>query len=190
MSSNKTIREELERLCGKGCFFKRAHIAERIEAMGGIKTYKVFISEKKFKRKKKELMTLHHLKHKSEGGATTIENGANVEETAHQYLHSLPREQEEVVNNMLREFKLNFGIISGTGEMEEAKSLEVSFGEFGEDYLEIDVFDCDEEVLAKRQRQMNNRKEKRQRLQNPTRAMKKRELQKIVEEEFDEEWEK
>ena len=56
MSSNKTIREELERLCGKGCFFKRAHIAERIEAMGGIKTYKVFVSEKKFKRKKKEYL--------------------------------------------------------------------------------------------------------------------------------------
>lgn len=31
---NKKARQELERIYGKGCFFNRAHIAERIEKMG------------------------------------------------------------------------------------------------------------------------------------------------------------
>ena len=97
--SNKTARQELERICGKGCMFKRARCAQRIEEMGGIKTFKVFVKEKKFRGKKISYqMTFHHLKHKSEGGQTSIENGANVEEIAHQYMHSLPREQEDMGN--------------------------------------------------------------------------------------------
>ena len=53
---------------------------------------------------------MHHLKHRSENGPTTIENGANVAEVAHQYLHSLPREQEEIINDMLRQWKRDFRI--------------------------------------------------------------------------------
>lgn len=38
-------------------------------------------------------------------GATSVYNGANVSTIAHQYLHSLPRDQEEIINNELRQFK-------------------------------------------------------------------------------------
>lgn len=106
---NKIIRERLEKIYGKGCMFQKAYIAERIEKMGGIKTYREYQREHKYTLKKikklEETMTLHHLKHRSEGGATSERNGAVVNSLAHGYLHSLPRHEEEIVNNMLREYK-------------------------------------------------------------------------------------
>lgn len=108
---NKSIREKLEAKYGCGCMFRNAHIAERIEAMGGIKTYKEFLEEHKYKLKKiiqlEKQMSLHHLKHRSEEGHTSEYNGAVINSLAHAYLHSLPREQEEIINNMLREHKRN-----------------------------------------------------------------------------------
>jgi hypothetical protein len=106
---NKVIRQRLEKIYGKGCMFQKAYIAERIEKMGGIKTYKQYQKEHKYTLKKvkrlEETMSLHHLKHRSEGGSTSERNGAVVNALAHAYLHSLPRQQEEIINNMLREYK-------------------------------------------------------------------------------------
>lgn len=194
-NSNRSAKKELERIYGKGCFFNRAKVAEQIEAMGGIKTFKVFVQEKKFKGKPiSHQITYHHLKHKSEGGKATVENGANVEEVAHQYLHSLPRDQEEVINNMLREFKLNCVMMTGDGQVQEAQSISFNFGE---DVLIIPLYDNDEKhnpEVARQQAEEREKakhtkeykkKKKYERLQNPTRAMKKRELQKMIEEEED-----
>lgn len=112
MSSNKSVREELEREYGQGCMFKKAHIEEKVEAKRTIKTYKRFIQQQRFTRKKikklEEMMTLHHLQHRSEGGKTNAENGAIVNALAHMYMHSLPREQEEFINNELRQYKERF----------------------------------------------------------------------------------
>lgn len=106
---NKKIRLRLEQVYGKGCMFKKARIAERIEAMGGIKTYRQFIEERHFTlkeiRRLESNMTLHHLKHVSEGGATSEYNSAVINELAHRYEHSLPRHHEEIINNMLRDYK-------------------------------------------------------------------------------------
>lgn len=194
-NSNRSAKKELERIYGKGCFFNRAKVAEQIEAMGGIKTFKVFVQEKKFKGKPiSHQITYHHLKHKSEGGKATVENGANVEEVAHQYLHSLPRNQEEIINNMLREFKLNCVMMTGDGQVQEAQSISFNFGE---DVLVIPLYDNDERYNPEVARQQAEEREKAkhtkeykkkkkyERLQNPTRAMKKRELQRIIEEEED-----
>ena len=194
-NSNRSAKKELERIYGKGCFFNRAKVAEQIEAMGGIKTFKVFVQEKRFKGKPiSHQITYHHLKHKSEGGKATVENGANVEEVAHQYLHSLPRNQEEIINNMLREFKLNCVMMTGDGQVQEAQSISFNFGE---DVLVIPLYDNDEKhnpEVARQQAEERERakhtkdykkKKKYERLQNPTRAMKKRELQKMIKEEED-----
>lgn len=194
-NSNRSAKKELERIYGKGCFFNRAKVAEQIEAMGGIKTFKVFVQEKRFKGKPiSHQITYHHLKHKSEGGKATVENGANVEEVAHQYLHSLPRNQEEIINNMLREFKLNCVMMTGDGQVQEAQSISFNFGE---DVLVIPLYDNDERhnpEVARQQAEERERakhtkeykkKKKYERLQNPTRAMKKRELQRMIEEEED-----
>lgn len=109
MSSNKKVREALESVYGRRCMFKMAKIAERIEAVGGIKTYKKFLEEKRYTlkdiKKLEKILTYHHLRHKFEGGKATIENGAEINSLAHTYMHSLPREHEEVINNMLREYK-------------------------------------------------------------------------------------
>ena len=194
-NSNRSAKKELERIYGKGCFFNRAKVAEQIEAMGGIKTFKVFVQEKKFKGKPiSHQITYHHLKHKSEGGKATVENGANVEEVAHQYLHSLPRNQEEIINNMLREFKLNCVMMTDDGQVQEAQSISFNFGE---DVLVIPLYDNDErhnpevarQQVEERERAKHTKdykkKKKYERLQNPTRAMKKRELQKMIKEEED-----
>ena len=109
MKKNRKIREELERIYGEGCFFQKARVEKRIEEIGGIKTYKQFKEQHRYKLKRERvfenMMTLHHLKHISEGGETTVENGAVVGSLPHMYMHSLPREQEEIINDMLREFK-------------------------------------------------------------------------------------
>ena len=194
-NSNRSAKKELERIYGKGCFFNRAKVAEQIEAMGGIKTFKVFVQEKRFKGKPiSHQITYHHLKHKSEGGKATVENGANVEEVAHQYLHSLPRNQEEIINNMLREFKLNCVMMTGDGQVQEEQSISFNFGE---DVLVIPLYDNDERYNPEVARQQAEEREKAkhtkeykkkkkyERLQNPTRAMKKRELQRMIEEEED-----
>ena len=106
---NKTIRERLERIYGKGCMFQKAHIAQRIEEIGGIKTYKQYIQQHKYSFKKvkklEETMTLHHLKHRADDGRTSEQNGAVINALAHGYLHSLPRNEEEIINNMLRDYK-------------------------------------------------------------------------------------
>lgn len=109
MRSNKKIRKRLEKKYGKGCMFKKAHIEEKIEAKRTIKTYKQFIEEKHFTGKMiyiyENQMNLHHLVHRAEGGETTMENGAVVNSLAHMYMHSLPREQEEEINEELRQYK-------------------------------------------------------------------------------------
>lgn len=67
---NKPVRQQLARLYGKGCFFERARIAEKIEELGGIKTYKKFLQEKKYHGKKiVNQITYHHMVHSSERGS-------------------------------------------------------------------------------------------------------------------------
>lgn len=154
---NKIIRERLEKIYGKGCMFQRAYIAERIEQIGGIKTYKQYIQEHKYTLKKiKQLestMTLHHLKHRSEGGATSEHNGAEINALAHAYTHSLPREQEEIINNMLRDFKFRVSTIS-LGDSVEVEAKE----------MEFDLSDCIEIPLepVKKKEKFNRAKTKQQ----------------------------
>ena len=109
MRSNKKIRKKLEKQYGKGDMFKKAHIEEKIEEKKTIKTYKQFKEEKHFTGKMiyiyENQMNLHHLIHRAEGGKTTVENGAVINSLAHMYMHSLPREDEEFINEELRQYK-------------------------------------------------------------------------------------
>ena len=69
--SNKNKRKQLEDIYGKKCMFKKAKVEKQIKKIGGIKTYKKFIGEKKYTKSKvkewENIITLHHLKHKAEG---------------------------------------------------------------------------------------------------------------------------
>ena len=107
--SNRSARIALARIYGSGCMFRKSKAENYIEKLGTIKTYKRYKQERHYTSKKikalESLMTFHHLVHKSQGGRATVENGAIINALAHQYMHSLPRNQEEVINDYLREYK-------------------------------------------------------------------------------------
>ena len=150
--TNKTARQELERIYGKGCMFFKANIPERLRQAGiQIKGYKVFVDEKRYKGKKikrlETTMTYHHLEHNADGGKTNVENGAIVNELAHRYMHSLPRQDEEIINDMLRDYKREFelkgGIIMPTETgLEVVQPIQITFGEIDDqDCITIPLYD-------------------------------------------------
>lgn len=159
---NKVIRERLERIYGKGCMFQKAYIADRIEAMGGIKTYKEYIQEHKYTFKKikklESTMTLHHIKHRAEGGATSERNGAVVSALGQGYLHSLPKEHEEIVNGMLRDYKA--GIDSGIYERVDVELVEDLDTGLEINFAELSVED--DGIVIERPKKYNRAKEKRE----------------------------
>ena len=102
-------------------------------------------------------MNYHHLQHKAEGGATSIENGAVIDELEHRYIHSLPRNQEEIINNHIRQWKLDFITLTTEAVID---SEEISI-DLNHDYIEIPVKEY--KGLTKKQLiQKQRRKEKRE----------------------------
>lgn len=66
-SKNKETRMKLEQIYGKGCFFARAKLAERLEERDITLSFKKFVQEKRYKGKKiRNNITYHHLRHVSE----------------------------------------------------------------------------------------------------------------------------
>ena len=173
--SNRRAKEALIQIYGDGCMFEKAKIAERIEQMGGIRTYRSYVAEKRFKGKSiKKQLTYHHLRHRSEGGPASVENGAVVEATAHAYLHSLPRHQEEIINNMLRLYKLNVIEMNTDGVVShDAIEFDVS------DYVTIPLYNDNERYNRKK---VIEQKKKGERL---SRAQIKRETQRKIEEYYE-----
>ena len=132
-NDSRKVRLALASIFGSGCMFKKSHAEQFVEKLGTIKTYKKFKEEKHYKSKKtrclENVMTLHHLKHRSEGGKATVQNGAIINELAHRYLHSLPRSQEEIINDYIREWKrLNYdrAPIEFVEEIEEPFEVELA----------------------------------------------------------------
>ena len=99
MSSNKRVHKQLALIYGEKCMFLASHCDN-----ASYRTYQGRYTSKEMKRLVKTL-TVHHLKHRSEGGKATIENCSLVNELAHRYLHSLPREYEEIINDRIRKWK-------------------------------------------------------------------------------------
>lgn len=173
--SNRRAKEALIQIYGDGCMFEKARIAERIEQMGGIRTYRSYVAEKRFKGKSiKKQLTYHHLRHRSDGGPATVENGAVVEATAHAYLHSLPRHQEEIINNMLRLYKLNV-IEMNTDGVVSHDAIEFDMS----DYVTIPLYNDNERYNRKK---VIEQKKKGERL---SRAQIKRETQRKIEEYYE-----
>ena len=176
-TSNKRAKAALIEIYGDGCMFEKARIAEKIEQMGGIRTYRSYVAEKRFKGKSiKKQLTYHHLRHKSEGGPASVENGAVVEATAHAYLHSLPRHQEEIINNMLRLYKINVIEMNTQGVVQhDAIEFDVS------DYVTIPVYSDNERYNRKKAIQERKKGE------HLSRAQIKRETRRKIEEYYEEE---
>lgn len=151
---NKRAREALERIYGKGCFMERAGI-RKITPEEEILMKKTLKGFKKLDR----TITYHHIRPRSKGGKATVENGANLARYNHDWLESLPPDQKAEVNNKLRQFKMNFGIMqtSENGiDIIEGRQVGLSF-DF-DDCISIPVYDNDEKTREK----YNRAKQKRQ----------------------------
>lgn len=145
MSDNKSARRELERIFGKICMIEAAGIRyipkeERRKLKGYNKNH--------------DTITYHHIKEKHLGGKATVENGALVREYNHSWLHQLPSEQKEAVNNALINFKISF-IREIEGKMTEEGVTEIPFEFDFSDCISIPVYDTPEK------KKFNRAKEKR-----------------------------
>lgn len=106
------------------------------------------------------------------GGKTNIYNGSIVNELAHRYMHSLSREDEEVINDMIRHYKLTGGVLVSIEEgLQLTDSIQVDLDFDMSDAISIPVYDNTIEDYQKRKKF--------------NRAKVKRETQKFIDEELD-----
>ena len=145
MSSNKNARKALEDIYGKKDMFVEAQIETQIDEINltrkkKIKTYREFKEQCKFKGSKRKsmekMMSYHHLRHKKDKGDSSVENGVLITALPHSYIHSLPRNEEEIINNMLREYKANFSVNSVSLSLTD-KGIEIQ--ELEEQEVEIEL---------------------------------------------------
>lgn len=162
-SKNSKARKKLEKIYGKGCFMERA----------GIRKITGF-------KKDAYIMTYHHMRHVSEGGKATVENGANLALENHEFLHSLPREEEEKINNEIRRWKANF-ILMNNGKVENRASLEFPDLTNDENCIIIKLEETTKEQFEELQKQKENKRQK------FNRSKTKRETKKLINEIIDEE---
>lgn len=158
MASNKKRREELERIFGEGSMFQKAKTEEYISTLPKIKGYRRFLKERHFTtkelRKLTKRMNYHHLEHRADGGTTTIENGAVVNEAEHRYIHSLPRNQEEIINNHIRKWKADFISMTTDGIIDH-KEVDI---DLNQDFIEIPTHDYKPKKVNKKHYEEKQRK--------------------------------
>lgn len=147
MSSNKSIREIMERKYGRQCMIEAAGIryipkSERRK----IKGYS----------KNQERLTYHHIKEKAKGGKATEDNGAILKEYNHEWLHRLPQPEKDKVNQALQEYKLNVATISLSPKL-QVESKEIRLNLDLSDCITIPVYDDKDQDRKKR---FNRAKEK------------------------------
>lgn len=173
---NKQAKKRLIRLYGRVDMFDTANVESVLEALG-ITGYKVFEERKRFTGKPiDQQLTFHHLRHRSEGGDHSVENGALIGKTHHEYMHSLPRDEEEIANNLIREWKINCIAISADGKITDSGTFSTDFS----DCIEIPLYPTIEE-----QRKKVIHSKKYREFKAPSRAQTKREFQRLIDEEFE-----
>ena len=108
MSSNKSARQELERVFGKVCMIEELGIRnipkEKRRKLAGYTKYD-------------DVLTYHHIKEKHIGGSATFENGALVRGYNHRWLHTLEPSQIEKINQAMQDYKS--AIMSGVITLDE-----------------------------------------------------------------------
>lgn len=155
---NKTGRILLEQRYGKGCFMERAGIRKITPE-----------EEKELKRKIKGFkklrrgITYHHIKQRKDGGEVSIENGANIAEYNHEWLHQQSPEVRDEINRRLQEFKLKIDLanmrVTNQGiNCEDVQSIDLSLSET----VVIKAYDNTEEDREKRKQKFNRAKSKKE----------------------------
>lgn len=185
MSKNKGARSLLIQIFGNECMIEKLGIRKiPIEKRKRIKGYK----------KTQETITYHHIHKREKGGKSTVENGALIKGYNHEWLHSLPEEQQEEINNQIQEYKINFISMLRDGTTIDKGSIDISQIDFDDPskYIAIETTDCaKEEWEAMKQANINKNKRKQQR--KAKRRMKQKDyLTKYYQEgdELEDDWEK
>lgn len=165
---NSKARKQLKKIFGDGCFIERMGLRE-------IKGYRTI----------DRMITYHHIKKKSEGGRATVENGANLAWENHQWLHSLPEEEQDRVNEMIQNWKLAFVEMKGSGKVIQTGTIDskLDFSDLtsDEDCIIIKLEETTKEQFEELQRQKENKRQK------FNRSKIKRETKKLINEIIDEE---
>lgn len=94
--SNKSAREALEKIYGKHCMIHQGIRKLRPPRPHG-KSYKG--------KSIAAQLTYHHLRAKRNGGDATVENGAVLCRSCHDWIEQLSNSEREQVNNELRQYK-------------------------------------------------------------------------------------
>lgn len=139
-NGNKSARRKLERIFGKKCMIEAAGIRYiPVEKRRKIKGYTT----------SQDKLTYHHIKERSKGGKATVENGAIIKGYNHAWLHQLPRDEKEMVNERLKQYKLNVIRMLGNGEIVDSQSLTLDFNFDKQDCITIPVYPTTEKDLRK-----------------------------------------
>lgn len=99
-------------------------------------------------------------------------------------MHSLPREHEEIINNMLREFKVNCVTMQGNGKPEAAAAFQI---EENTDFMEIPLYDMEtlseyhKKAFRQKKRYKDIKSMKYRKAKNPSREEVKRRTRKEIE---------
>ena len=95
MANNKKTRELLEEKYGHICMLHE-----------GLKINGYSRSKINYKGKSiEQQLTLHHIRPKSKGGETSVENGAVLCRGCHDFLERTTKENRERINNLLKKYK-------------------------------------------------------------------------------------
>ena len=149
--SNRSAREMLEKIYGKHCMIHQ-----------GIRQLKPPTPRKGVYKGKSIAyqLTYHHLKAKRDGGKATVENGACVCRSCHDWLEQLSQQEREKVNDELRAYKKRLDNIQiATVQMQNGKVVksELLIPEEREEEICISAYDIREEEWQKFKTERNKR---------------------------------
>lgn len=113
MSTNKSARQELERLYGKECFIEKLHLREEKQQR--------YTGKGQLKRMKQ--LTYHHIQMRKDGGKATVENGALLSTENHEWFHKQNPEKQAEMNKAFQQYKMTMAIVTTAG-VQQAKEIE------------------------------------------------------------------
>ena len=95
--SYRKVKQKLIKLYGEECFIDKLKLRPLEDKP------KYYTSKRQMKKMKK--LTYHHIKEKSKGGQTNVENGALLSVENHEWFNSQPEEVQKELNEQFQKYK-------------------------------------------------------------------------------------
>ena len=126
---NKSAKQKLIKLYGPECWIEKLHLRPPEDCP------RRYTSKGQLKRMKQ--LTFHHIRPRSKGGQSTVENGALLSAENHAWFHKQPPEIQEALNNIFQTFKQGYTSDSTAGTIkvprltsQDSQPEEFSFDNF------------------------------------------------------------